>query len=254
MDGGRGRDAAMSGLFAGLAILTKSPAAFLIPFTLLLSGAFLLSDFVRRKRGGASAVGGRVPPCPSRFLLGRGLLLWGLAAALTFFALWPALWADPLGTIQAILGIAGRYAVTPHTNNFWFGHVVRDLGLPFYLLAFAFRLTPVTCLGLLVTFPLLVWRGDRRTLLLALQSYVVLFVLMLSLAAKKFDRYLLPCFPASDLAAAMGIVALLRWAAAWRRLEDRLRRAVLPCGIALLVLIQAASTLPHHPYYLSHLL
>ena len=252
MDGRRGREAALSGLFAGLAMLTKLPAVFMVPFTLLLTGGFWLSDLVQRKRSKTVASGDDpIMSCNPRSPW-RGLLLWGLAAGLTMIVLWPALWADPLGTAQIILGIAERHATTPHVNNFWFGRVVRDPGLPFYLLALLFRLTPVTALGLLAALPLLARRGRLRTLLLALLGYVVLFVLMLTAAAKKFDRYLLPCFPVLDLAAAAGLMALLRWMTTRKRLSEQARRAALVSGAVLVVFVQAAGTLPHHPYYLTY--
>lgn len=253
MDGRRGRKAALSGLCAGLAVLTKSPAAFMAPFTLLLASSFWLSDLVQRKRGEttASAADDPMLSCHPRSPW-CGLLIWGAVAVLTLLVFWPALWAGPLRAVRFVLGTAERHATTPHVNNFWFGRVVRDPGLPFYLLALAFRLTPVTCLGLLAALPLLARRGRRRTLLLALLGYVVLFVLALSMAAKKFDRYLLPAFPALDLVAAVGIVGLLRRLARWRNLGGRAGRAALAGGLTLLVLVQAAGTLPHHPYYLTY--
>lgn len=246
MDERRSRDAALSGFCAGLAVLSKSPAAFLVPFTLLVFGGYALAGVVQRWRGLTAAGEGAVA------FPWRGLLLWGLAAALTLLAFWPALWSDPLRALRFVLGTAGRHATTPHVNNFWFGQVMRDPGLPFYLLAFAFRLTPLTGLGLLAALPLLTRRGPHRTLLLVLLGYVVLFVLALTVGAKKFDRYLLPAFPVLDLVAAWGIVAGLRWLARWRNLGRRASRAVLAGGLALVVIVQAAGTLPHHPYYLTY--
>ncbi len=276
MDGRRARYAAVSGLCAGLALLTKLPAAFMAPFALLLTSSCWLAGVVQRKLGMVAVGDAPIVSCDPCSYPWRGLLLWGLAAALTLVVLWPALWADPLGTARTLLSTASRYATTPHMNNYWFGQVVRDPGLPFYLLAFGFRLTPVVWLGLLAVLPLLVQRGQRRTLLLALLGYVVLFVLTLTAADKKFDRYLLPCFPVLDLVASAGLVSLLRWMARWGRLGERARREpfggvysersrtvqdrpgrtarrpVLVLGIALVVLVQAVGTLPHHPYYLTY--
>ncbi|HUW12221.1 MAG TPA: hypothetical protein VM537_21020, partial [Anaerolineae bacterium] len=177
---------------------------------------------------------------------------WGLAAGLAVVVIWPAMWTDPLRAVQAVTGTATRHASTPHINSFWFGQVVRDPGLPFYLLSLAFRLTPVTGLGFLVVLPLLRQPGKRRSLLIGILSYLVLFVLVMSMAAKKFDRYILACFPAIDLLAALGIVGLLRGLARWRQLRLRTARLVVVCGAALVVLAQAAGTLPHHPYYLTY--
>jgi hypothetical protein len=129
---------------------------------------------------------------------------------------------------------------------------VQDPGLQFYAVALAFRLTPVTTLGLVTMVPLLLRRGRYRRLLLAMVGYASLFVLSLAAAAKKFDRYLLPCFPALDLLAAVGIVALVRETGAWRGWSERVRSVALVASIAVATLVQAAGTLAHHPYYLTY--
>jgi len=81
---------------------------------------------------------------------------WCLAAALTFFIFWPAVWVDPLGTVQGVLDTAFGYAATPHaTANFFLGKSVTDPGSWFYPVALAFRMTPLTVLGLAIALPLL---------------------------------------------------------------------------------------------------
>lgn len=60
--------------------------------------------------------------------------------------------------------------------------------------------------------------GRQRPILLALVAYAVLFALVMTGGAKKFDRYLLPVFPALDIVAAWGLAtALGGWGGRGRR-------------------------------------
>jgi hypothetical protein len=43
----------------------------------------------------------------------------------------------------------------------------------------------------------------------------VVFVILMSLPAKKFDRYILPAFPAFEVLSALGWMALAMWIGAW---------------------------------------
>jgi 4-amino-4-deoxy-L-arabinose transferase-like glycosyltransferase len=227
---------ALSGLMAGLAFLSKSPSLFLVPFTVLLSlGAY----WARR---------GCLWPLDWRRVaeLGRDWVIWGLIAALVFVLLWPAMWVDPLGTIQGVIDKASGYAASPHERgNFFLGKVGQDPGPLFYPVALLFRLTPLTLLGLGSSLLLLLgliskayrswwripnppragprWRSaspqghgeedeaeDRWRVLqkLALWAFILLYVLFMTTGAKKFDRYLLPIFPVLDILAALGLLAL----------------------------------------------
>ena len=69
------------------------------------------------------------------------------------------------------------------------------------------RTSPLTLLGLaLAPLALRAARQERRTLL-ALGGYALLFGLAVSIGAKKFDRYLLPIWPALEIIAAAGLTA-----------------------------------------------
>jgi 4-amino-4-deoxy-L-arabinose transferase-like glycosyltransferase len=228
---------ALSGLMAGLAFLSKSPSLSLVPFTALLSlGAYWLQK-------------GSLWPLDWRRVaeLGRDWAIWGLVAALVFVLLWPAMWVDPLGTIQGVIDKASGYAASPHERgNFFLGKVALDPGPFFYPVALLFRLTPLTLLGLGSSLLLLLlglsseaYRNRRRipnplradlqwksfspqshgeeggvgnrwhvVQMSSLWAFVLLYVLFMTTGAKKFDRYLLPIFPVIDILAALGLLAL----------------------------------------------
>jgi 4-amino-4-deoxy-L-arabinose transferase-like glycosyltransferase len=184
------------------------------------------------------------------------LAAWLAGVLLVWAALWPAVWVDPGGAVwRMYIQVAYEGAVPHGWGNYFLGQAVDDPGPLFYPVALAFRLTPWVLVGLLAAGVVLL-RGRAvpgRAALLLLLAFVLLFTLMLSLAAKKFDRYLLPIFPVLNILAAVGLVGLWRGAQQWASAaSSRLRQAaryVLPAALALLLL---ANTLWYHPYYLAY--
>jgi hypothetical protein len=140
-------------------------------------------------------------------LLIWSLLLWGLVVALTVVALWPALWVSPIDALRHLRDGVEVEGAQPHMlGNFFLGEPVDAPGLLFYPAALALHLFPRTMLGLA---PLLwLWPRtpprQRRTLAM-LAGFVVVFVVAMSLFPKKFDRYLIPVFPAINILAAYGL-------------------------------------------------
>ncbi len=231
---------ALSGVLGGLAILQKSPAMFLAPFVALVEGWDALRGTARRERLLQAA---------------RGVAIWGLVAAAVYVALWPAAWVDPVGTMQGVLGQAIGYAEEGHSSgSYFFGRPVDDPGWLFYPVALAFRLSPLALVGLVAG---VVWmvssRNDagRRFGMGVLLAYSLLFGIFMSLGAKKFDRYLLPVFPALDIVAGVGLL----WAAeaVWQRLEGLKRSLPSYLAVTVVVLVvQIALVVLHYPYYLTY--
>ena len=189
---------AVSGLLAGLAFLSKSPAFFLIPFTALLLGV---------KIGQRS------------FSLKMWLLemaLWGLAAYGVFVALWPAAWLAPLRQPYAVVENAflsatnrgeGAAGEEEEVESYW---LTPDLGPFYYPINGLFKLSPLVTLGLVIGSVLAFrqvgarWRAthllDRDEFWLGL--FVILFIIFMTLGGKRSNRYLLPVFPALAFLAA----------------------------------------------------
>lgn len=213
----------VSALTASLAALAKVPGLFVAPWALLLVAA-------------------RGPRMPRRF---ADAGLWLLLAATTALLLWPALGADPLGTVEAVRGGGTRYAERAiDTAHFFLGQVVESPGPAFYPVAWLSRAGLWLLLGLLLA-PL-VWRYGRRAerrVWLAAVALALSYALLLSLSPKKFDRYLLPTWPAWAMAGALGLRALVRW-----------RRWRLPAALglaALAIALPAMTTARAHPYALA---
>lgn len=233
-----------SGVLAAVAILTKSPAALLLPFVGLLTAM----DMVWRIRRDENRT--RV------LCLGiLSLIVWTLFLLARFMLGWPALWVEPLDTLRRIFPTTVAYATGGHKDaTFFLGKVIAsDPGLLFYPIALAFRSTPVTIVGLVLAASV-AWRrfppfadANGRRPARALALYALLFAVGMSLVAKKFDRYLLPIFPALDMIAALGWVGAARWlhraGPGWSRRQG---------ALAAVVAAQAFMSLSHFPYYFTY--
>jgi len=227
----------LSGALAGLAFLTKSYSLFLGPFAGLVMLAFAFT---------------RQEPLQQAM---RRFVLWCLGAGLAVMLLWPAVWASPLGTVTGVLQTAFGYAAEQSESaSFFLGRQVEDAGPLFYPIALAFRSTPLVWLGLLALLVTALWSllraaepeagqeggagFEARTLL----SYGLLFAVLMTMASKKFDRYMLPVMMSLDILAALGLAALAQ------RLKPRRVWGL----VAVALLLQSAFVLWHHPYYLAY--
>lgn len=230
---GARRHVVFSAVAAALAALAKVAGLYVVPWALLLvasqSGVpWRGGDRRRRMRRWAG-----------------DFALWGTIFVMTSLALWPALWADPLGTVDFVRGVTLKFATRAvDTSHFFMGRAVDAPGPLFYPVAWLFRASPWLVLGLV--FAPLVWRRgrsrDRWAWLLA-AAFALGYAALLTPALKKFDRYLLPAWPAWALAAAIGYRSLVRW----RRWS--VRRTLVTGGVACV--IQMAWLAPFHPYYLA---
>ena len=227
----------LSGLAGGLAFLTKAPSVFVLGFVPLLAGV----EWWRcRPRSSVGAV----REWPLRAL---GLLLWGLVGAAVGLALWPALLANPVGTLLEMARFTERVGGGEHDNFFW-GIAREDPGPLFYPLALLFRLSPVTLVG--VSLVVGGWRwlsAEHRRTVLTLAVYCLGFGLMMSLAPKKFDRYLLPLWPVVGLLAGLGL-----WTAA--RVARDVGSVALMVSVVALQAVVVIAVFPHYLAYYNPLL
>ncbi len=284
---------ALAAVAAGLAVLSKSSGLFLAPLTALL----LL----------AAAAKGAGPLATRLARSAADLAIWLGVLVVTVFALWPALWVAAPRTLVAVWETGTGYALTAHENlTFFMGRIVEDPGALFYPVAIAFRLSPLVMIGLMSLPLALAWsllrRGAGRSaardhtdkpvptgermpsgegrppsdstrsawVAVTLLFFAAAFIVFMSFGAKKFDRYILPVFPALDLAAAVG---LAWWAGrVSRKLAGRAGAAgqdrpvgsgtgsaehrgvvLLPfIALGLICGVQVAAILAHHPYYLAY--
>jgi hypothetical protein len=259
-----------SGLAAGLAFLSKSTSFFLVPFMGLLIVIAFVEEYYRQPIA-PWREGGR--------WIGR-LLMWMGIAILTFALLWPAMWVDPaLAIDEVITKVRQSRPLTPYTSK----------ANPFaqlleYPAVWLFRVTPLTLVGAVAMLWFLsrdfrwgsssasddsyqyshnqsperdVVLGKRKEgkNLTSLVLYIALFTLMLSVIASKYDRYLLPAFPALEIVSAWGLL----------RLMDKVRFALMSkvpfvahqsrahptIGLLLALVLQTGFNAASYPYYMT---
>ncbi len=226
---------AASAFTAGLALLTKSPSLILFPMIglIMLTGVFAYSHF-------------RMFTFSQILTIALLFLSWLAMTLLVWVAIWPAAWVDPLGSAWTVLYEIVRNGAEPHGwGNFFMGRPVLDPGPLFYPVALVLRLTPWSMIGLLAAGGFALYHLSKRTFtritpaqelantnntpsratlqsllgspaLVLLLIFALVFMGILSLLAKKFDRYILPVFPVIDLVAAMGLLWMADGLKKWR--------------------------------------
>jgi hypothetical protein len=140
---------------------------------------------------------------------------------------------------------------------FFNGQITKgDPGWLFYPITILWRTTPVVLIGLVLAAIGFLIRlspfdsPDDRRVVVILVLYAVLFILVMSAGAKKFDRYVLPIYLSLDLLAGMGWFVVGSWF--WERRGPTLMRYASVSVLALIIVYQAYLTIQTYPYYLSY--
>ena len=183
-------------------------------------------------------------------------VLWASLALATCVALWPALWVDPPAALGQVIHEAAEYAKGHVNGNFFLGRITDDPGPLFYPIAYLWRASPATLIGLGAA---AIWARRRAYVLArievrraapALVGYVLFFALVLTFWNKMFDRYFLPAFPLLDIVATLGWAGLAETLARHgRRLAELTAIAATFAGA---LAVQGGLALVHFPYYLTY--
>ena len=145
----------LSGIAGGLALLTKSPALFLIPFVFLAVGLKIF-EYTGEKKGMKPDIMKMISVIPLNYIL---LML------IVIVILYPAMWTNPIETLRETYGsiigevtseVIDESSMAHEIGNFFMGRYVDDPGWLFYPIALLFRSTPVSliftlcCIGILI--------------------------------------------------------------------------------------------------------
>jgi 4-amino-4-deoxy-L-arabinose transferase-like glycosyltransferase len=236
----RKRWLALTGVFCGMAILTITMGLLVPP---ALGGLALLVWLVERP--GEWRQGPRL-----RAWLRKTIVEWLIAMAIaagTFWALWPAMWIDPLGALLLTYDWLWKNAQAGFGNwgAFWMGSFVLDPGPGFYPLTLLLRMSPLMLIGLLAN--LATQRAaPRKAIEWSLWAYVVFFFSIMTFGSSKSVRYLLP--PMAALAPLAGF-GLYRLGQAVAGRVERMSGPALGAAFGMLLL---GFSLPYAPYYLDY--
>jgi len=247
----------VAGGAAGLSFLCLTPGYFLLPILGMIS------------------LSGMWEPEEKRFALGWTRLLkkvivpymiWAGIALLTVYAAWPAMWAHPVETLLDTF----RYALSASAGDIGGAQFIEAYNTPagqelfpyYYPLTYAWRATPVALVGLALALLGAITRRRellqlyRYRALLALLGFALIYTLLMTVGEKKFDRYLLPAYPALDLIAAGGWLGAAGWLAAKADPKHLVISRSMGFAAVLLPLVavgfQGAATASSSPYYLTY--
>jgi 4-amino-4-deoxy-L-arabinose transferase-like glycosyltransferase len=211
---------ALAGALAGLALLSKSPAIFLMPFAVLVAACALIA----RRISIRSAL--------------LGLFVFLILHFAFFIALYPAMWVDPASALGLLGEGVAYHATNPTRPTFFDGQAELNHSPAYYPVALAYRLSPIAMLGAIVAMVALLARlrrpaGDPSRFGGAmLVLFALAFVVFITPAAKKFDRYLLPAIPPLAVVAAWAIGQFAGRYKNWLTPATVLLQAILTLSVA----------------------
>jgi 4-amino-4-deoxy-L-arabinose transferase-like glycosyltransferase len=248
-----------SGACMGLALLTKGPSLITLPIAGLLMWALWPSQTPLSQTSGPQ----RIWQWFWRQLRAAVplYLLWLLVALLVVFICWPALWTDTGRVLNSYIEEITANGGRPNGDGqFFLGKPDADPGFWFYPIANLFRMTPISLVGW-ICLPFVAFAAYRKRqqipawsqmsrVALALLAFIAFWTLIMTMGPKKFDRYVLPTWPAIEILAAIGLVGALHALGAWfGKQGPRIAVALgsLVCALALLL-----NAKHYHSYYLSY--
>ncbi|MFH1295634.1 MAG: glycosyltransferase family 39 protein [bacterium] len=180
------RHALVSGVFAGLAFLTKSLGLMAVLPAVILS---LANKKQRAKLLGTLA----------------------LSTTATIFLLFPALWVRPVFVLSDIYNEGMRVGTRRGHEQVVMGVETDVAGPGFYPLVLALKTSPLIWIGVvLFGYQIIMKRRDNQKILLYLTVFYLVYLIGISVVSKKIDRYVIPLFPWLGILAAFGFDRTIR--------------------------------------------
>ena len=242
----------LSGIAAGLSILTVKPGLILAPVILLLAVIDLLVNIRESRKF-------EIKKLLQKVVL--PIIMWVGVCLMVIFLLWPALWVNPVGTViritpNALISAKGVLDNGETTNlTFTFKKLAFE-NLIFYPKTYLWRGTPVVMVGVILAILALAMKKQKfftpeeRKNLVRLLIFVVSYTIIISFGLKKFDRYLLPIYLPLDLIAGVGWISTGKWLS---RRNERLKHVYFTYVIiSLVAAAQIIGTVKEYPYYLTY--
>jgi 4-amino-4-deoxy-L-arabinose transferase-like glycosyltransferase len=229
-------------------LLTKTPGVFMLLYTGLM---LLVKHLVEKPRS--------LKRLLSRIAL--PLLIWTFVAIIVFILLWPAMWVEPLTTLNDIYGktfgyIQGkpRYIFDAETQS------LNKLDWRYYPSSFLWRNTPIVLVGLVFALIGFVRRwgifsqDNVRQFVVSFFLFSFFFLMAIMFADYISDRYILPVYPPLTIISALGWVSISEKVQNWYKNREkhaagRYVQIIILISIICLQLIEAIRV---HPYYYAY--
>jgi len=244
----------LSAGFAAFANLTKSSAIVLFPVVAVMIAYFAWMQWRENRKISASLMS---------FFKIYGL--WILAFFIVYFIAWPGMWVAPGKMLYEVYGNAFSYAfqgarlsVTQELEPSNFSLASAGLGVFDFLTSIAWRTTPVTWIGLILS--IVFFFSKRQEIVSPLAKYLIAFFLLEAFACigmfslvqgRDQPHYVLASYYGFEFAAAIGWTLALRWISqsfAWAK--QTWAQAGL---VAVLLSAQMFPLFQNAPYYFTYL-
>jgi hypothetical protein len=140
----------------------------------------------------------------------------GVMMVASLFVFFPAMWVDPFHYITEIFSESERIGLRRGHDQIVFGSPTSEASIWFYPLVFIVKTSPMMLIGLIAAL-FFTYRLKRKYLeqinggiLLYLGLFILLYVVFMSLAPKKIDRYVTLVYPFAAIVCFYGFKALAK--------------------------------------------
>ncbi len=146
----------------------------------------------------------------------KNLVLVSLVFVATTFVTFPALWVKPIYYITQVFTESERVGLRRGHSQIVFGEPTNEASFWFYPVIFVLKTSPLLLIGLLV-FGLYAYKLNSKYLKQIgsgftgyLGLFILIYVIFMSLASKKIDRYILVLYPFLAVYSYYGYLALIK--------------------------------------------
>jgi hypothetical protein len=170
----------LSGVFGALAVLTKTTALIVVPFSFLV--LFLHSLYASKKLGRSFSIS--LTP----------YVKWIMIFVLFFNLLWPAMWVTPSTALQTLYNGVVNVGIDEGHDQLYFGKLLTNPGLGFYFVVLLIKSSVYLLFGVLGYFLFAARTFDKKSQRFAVTALLlaILYLLEISIPSKKIDRYIVP--------------------------------------------------------------
>jgi 4-amino-4-deoxy-L-arabinose transferase-like glycosyltransferase len=259
-------DLILSGCAGGVAFLSKLPGMLVIPGVIVASALNFVTTVRNKVFRTSEAYRNEL------WVQLRALMIWLLVFLVAIFIVWPAMWVKPIQTISQMFSspllFTGMdtdvsHIVTSQADNYNVSggliDNINDTVKRFALYMgnyFVWRTSPIVLIGLFWLIPgyLLKWdllgKENARSLVRLLLCLALYFAIFVSISDKYSEKYIVPVFLATDIAAGLGWVAAI--GALGQKFAVPRRRFFTYSCLSLILIIQSLIIWNYHPYYFTY--